>query len=282
MKSSNKLSTRSIVAPTKKGGMLCSGRSTATHKYPTRSKGTFQYITDISDRLAKFTLELPDPNEQLIVQQWSSNKFSFFSKLPLELRIMIWKASLPRGRLVNLNNEMTQLFCTSHKRGACGTPFPVSLHVNQESRRETLRCYQIFRLEDFPFDIETHFWCRRRPICFSPSRDYFWFREAALGSTLKKFIKRYPVTIRAIKTLVVELGTRDSMLSYHEAVAKFQGLQKLLILQPSDPHSEVWVENWKTLTEELLPVMQSAGFSVPETLKLLPHQSICRNIWWDN
>ncbi|MAD87402.1 MAG: hypothetical protein CL912_30965 [Deltaproteobacteria bacterium] len=81
---------------------------------------------------------------------------------------MFWKAVLPEGRVMNIKNEVYELL---EERNAGGALFSVTLQVNQESRRETLRHYEIFRTQDFPSEAKKlQRWMPHRPICFSPTR----------------------------------------------------------------------------------------------------------------
>ncbi|KAL5328730.1 hypothetical protein ACEPPN_002233 [Leptodophora sp. 'Broadleaf-Isolate-01'] len=55
-------------------------------------------LEDIQNALADMTLHLPDPNEELFIQL-DHNKtlrtFTVFNKLPLELRLSVWRKTFP-------------------------------------------------------------------------------------------------------------------------------------------------------------------------------------------
>lgn len=64
-------------------------------------------------------------------------RFTLFSKLPFELRRIIWRYSLPRRRVVGvLYNDKT---------GECKSrcPIPTALHVNSEARGVALESYEL-------------------------------------------------------------------------------------------------------------------------------------------
>lgn len=84
--------------------------------------------------LGHFTFELPDLNQDLRVQKRSSETFKLFSSLPMELRLMIWKLSLPEGRLIDMEATLNELYIGD--QGRSRRPFPDTLFVNSESRRE--------------------------------------------------------------------------------------------------------------------------------------------------
>ena len=63
------------------------------------------------------------------------------------MRLMVWKASLPAGRAMNIDDTLYDL---RQYRNGGRSPFPVTLKVNRESQRETVRHYEIFHPEDFP------------------------------------------------------------------------------------------------------------------------------------
>lgn len=89
--------------------------------------------------------------------------FELLPKLPIELRLMIWRACFPPCQKVSLR----ELFCK-----ASNAPrqrlLPVSLRINRESREETLRHYVVKELT--------------RPgrvgiLCFRPGHDILYFQN---------------------------------------------------------------------------------------------------------
>jgi 2EXR family len=65
------------------------------------------------------------------------SEFTLFPKLPLEMRLMIWKHSLPGPRLMEVFYEDTTGVCKS----TCSLPIP--LHANREARDVALESYEL-------------------------------------------------------------------------------------------------------------------------------------------
>jgi hypothetical protein len=105
---------------------------------------------------------LPDRDIELFRQhaEKAFNHFPLFGFLPEELRIMVWRAAFPRKRTVQV--ELSPSFVILHSH----TPPPLTLHINRESRLETLKFY-IPLLDP----------CPRRPIYFHPSLDTVCFHR---------------------------------------------------------------------------------------------------------
>ncbi|KAF4636590.1 hypothetical protein G7Y89_g1483 [Cudoniella acicularis] len=62
---------------------------------------------DFAFNLSLFLHALPDPDEELSVQtHFSLSEFTLFAKLPLEVRLMIWRATFPKGRIIILNRRL--------------------------------------------------------------------------------------------------------------------------------------------------------------------------------
>lgn len=61
--------------------------------------------------------------------------FHPFPRLPLELRLKIWRSSLPGPRLIRISVEDGSF--------KSNTPHPLGLQICKESREETLRIYQL-------------------------------------------------------------------------------------------------------------------------------------------
>ena len=83
----------------------------------------------------------------------SSPSFRAFPKLPMELRLMIWKLALRPGRTLKFNRhiqprrarELWRTWPPLRDEISVDGPFPTALlQVNHESRQEALRCYVWF------------------------------------------------------------------------------------------------------------------------------------------
>ncbi|KAJ5046765.1 uncharacterized protein L3040_003993 [Drepanopeziza brunnea f. sp. 'multigermtubi'] len=106
---------------------------------------------------------LPDPGQELFIQldrSKSLQELETFPKLPVELRLMIWRLSFPPSRLVRLHPTFN----------SSQDPLPVALRVNQESRREGLRhYYMVQRPPDARFSKYAYFYPRQ--VCINPKID---------------------------------------------------------------------------------------------------------------
>ncbi|KAH7378068.1 hypothetical protein BKA64DRAFT_648788 [Cadophora sp. MPI-SDFR-AT-0126] len=105
--------------------------------------------------------ELPDPGQDLSFQPLHA--FPFFSRLPLEIRRMIWRRMLPKGRRIWLSNKLnTKDYRTN--------TIPTGLSINRESCLETSRYYQMLCVpgHKMPFDC-TELHQHDHPICFFDS-----------------------------------------------------------------------------------------------------------------
>jgi 2EXR family len=82
--------------------------------------------------------ELPDPHQDLFFQPLHT--FHEFRNLPVEIRLLIWRRTFPRTRYMRQipGAKSTHHICTLQY-----PPAPVSSLVNNESRSETLKEYQI-------------------------------------------------------------------------------------------------------------------------------------------
>ncbi|PVH75731.1 hypothetical protein DL98DRAFT_592868 [Cadophora sp. DSE1049] len=83
---------------------------------------------------ALFLSDLPDSRQELSIQL--NSHFPAFSRLPLELRLIVWRLALPKGKPLYLMNK------TKTKRPR-SQRHPIGSRVNQESRKETLQHYVI-------------------------------------------------------------------------------------------------------------------------------------------
>ncbi|TVY27949.1 hypothetical protein LHYA1_G003503 [Lachnellula hyalina] len=71
-----------------------------------------------------------------------------FSRLPLELRLMIWQYAIPNDRVIEIRswgNPAIRRYAPIKYSVAPHRP-PAILHVNQESRREALRNYRLIEV----------------------------------------------------------------------------------------------------------------------------------------
>lgn len=91
-------------------------------------------------------------------------EFSYFPKLPIELRMKIWKLSwLPRNVTVIVHSRRSYEWLQFHLFGS-RTPVPSALHVCRESRAEASRIYKL------RFDTDT----RNYPESYRSAKYAFW------------------------------------------------------------------------------------------------------------
>lgn len=154
--------------------------------------------------LDAFEHELPDPNQELFLQY--DPMFTCFEQFPTELReqpipiklmrlegacgkficthtitgLKIWGLLFPRSRRVNLVDPCSPgLACVKRYRVGHHS-LPITLRINAECRRETLRHYTILMPEDVSYTFERFV---RKPLCFSAKRDALYIENCrGIGS----------------------------------------------------------------------------------------------------
>ncbi|KAL2067708.1 hypothetical protein VTL71DRAFT_15804 [Oculimacula yallundae] len=206
----------------------------AKQRYLTRSQGTMKDMEDMVAALEMFTLELADPDEELAVQDRPLANFPLFKKLPLELRLMIWRATFPAGRLLSLNSKAFSLLQRPTPGG--GFCLPISLHVNRESRQETKIHYRIIFPSEVqelhpsaPFDSRAPVFLRQT-LCFSATRDFMYHNEASFywASLLEDY---FPDIWDKVEHLVVRLDYLDDLEDFALEFYPYRGLQKLTLIE---------------------------------------------------
>ncbi|KAH7310018.1 hypothetical protein BKA65DRAFT_485235 [Rhexocercosporidium sp. MPI-PUGE-AT-0058] len=110
-----------------------------------------------------FRLQLADPDQDLSIQTLSS--FTLFPKLPLELRCMIYRRMFPGARrfvMYEYRPDSVDLceICINLPL------LPITFHLNQEARQETLRHYQVLHMQP-------HYLLRSRSALLNPKTDVF-------------------------------------------------------------------------------------------------------------
>jgi hypothetical protein len=95
---------------------------------------------DLNESLFFLTFELPDRDQDLYLGR-SATEFTCFPQLPIELRLMIWRAAFRGPKLVPLISQWYSHSTTYRPQ------HPSTLHVSRESRLETLNYYLVFFLQ---------------------------------------------------------------------------------------------------------------------------------------
>lgn len=117
--------------------------------------------------------ELPDLLAELFLQLGKDlDTFTCFGRLHIELRLMIWRLTFPRGRHVNFNVNMDDALGPDYYRTdgiETHCPLPIALYVNSESRCEALNNYCI--IKTFKDSPNPPYRRRYRPFCYNPKLD---------------------------------------------------------------------------------------------------------------
>ncbi|KAI9049595.1 hypothetical protein LZ554_006621 [Drepanopeziza brunnea f. sp. 'monogermtubi'] len=110
---------------------------------------------------------LPDPDRRLFPQE-VRRCFHSFSRLPKELRLIIWTMCMPvRGRKIRIDNPS--------RAGAVEATSPVTLWVNRESRAATQRDYRLL----WDGTLGAAYW--------NPGRDVVCFPRVSLWTSDRVF-----------------------------------------------------------------------------------------------
>lgn len=232
---------------------------------------------DIHALLQAFEVELPDGDAMLFPQQLG--QFTCFGNLPVETHLQIWRSAFPALREVDLTG--TCLFGSDRfeswaksgpkhrgvdhrKFNQLQTEFPITLSVNQESRSETLKSYNVVflreTLNDEGFqvcrcDLEMGQGCLMVPLWVSPDIDSVYLpaiRDDDTMQALLDCIENDSLNIlSAIRKLEVRYyGFKMGSLQY------FTALEHLSFLSDGvSSRQNVARENEKFL-EELLPYLE--------------------------
>jgi hypothetical protein len=221
---------------------------------------------------------------------FAREKFTLFPKLPLELRLKVWRESFPAGRHVSLATNS-------------GPPprLPTSLRVNRESRAETLRFYVVLFKSDLHKDKKIT-QKNEIPFCLNPARDSMWlsigflltrpnYNTDSLNVWMDYIDLKLPGGCHSIQILELREITTASMYSvpgrwsaeakYKSTSGKrglewFSGLDQLILTAAKNPTSSQAVdrkreykragyfeEDEKTLTRWFMSSARSPGTKVP-------------------
>ncbi|PVH74842.1 hypothetical protein DL98DRAFT_537093 [Cadophora sp. DSE1049] len=143
-------------------------------------------------------LQLPDFLQNLVLQLGDDlDTFTCFSRLPVEIRLVIWRLTFPRGRHVNFDREINSSFYhwwgsdadTSRNLGIeTHCPLPTVFYVNQESRQESLKHYMVmprvsatYPPEFIGFSSKTPRTVTFRPLFFCPAVDTAFITMSTLN-----------------------------------------------------------------------------------------------------
>ncbi|KAE8443157.1 hypothetical protein EG329_002326 [Mollisiaceae sp. DMI_Dod_QoI] len=121
--------------------------------------------------------ELPNPDQGLFVQTSPDDfrEFTLFPKLPVEIRLRIWRKCFPGPRTVHIEpgfsyEEPPSKLAQRTEMLKCDIPTPRTLQINSESRQETLRNYVIIPQSTFRSGYQVYS-VASGPLCFDHKRD---------------------------------------------------------------------------------------------------------------
>ncbi|KAH6680496.1 hypothetical protein B0J14DRAFT_578754 [Halenospora varia] len=171
--------------------------------------------------------------------QRASAAFTCFGDLPAELRLSIWRLAFPTPRRIHFSIFFRISFLFYKTDRDLLSKLPITLHVNQESRQETLQYYQIswFSLGDIP-------------ICFSPTRDHFWYptgtggTNRALWSAIKNHFPNFLPSIQIVEIQLSQWREEGETVKWFRDLAQFPALREVRICRgPSGGHLPLEVRN---------------------------------------
>jgi hypothetical protein len=185
---------------------------------------------------------LPDPDRELYIQKLS--EFTLFTKLPVEVRLMIWDLSFS-------STTHFATTCWSMPSYLLGAPFsfrrysPATSRVNVESREQTLKHYHVVKLSSENSCLK--WWHpslagRHTFTYFNPNTDAFMttgvdievFNKEVIGSP------SWLNLLAAIKTLKItfdwwEDDPNVEIMLQENGLKAFTGLERLYVLDTSNP-----------------------------------------------
>jgi hypothetical protein len=192
-------------------------------------------VVELSNNLSALVFKLPDPDEELFFQ--NPHTFWLFSKLPLEIRLNIWRQTFPRRTHMIFNGPYKPWPCLRVRH----TPLPpVSSRVNFESRQETLRHYKVFKTSPGCICYSL----RPETLYFHPERDILRSRDLYLkmGNNMERHwdfhfkngLKEFATSVRFLEMISGSLHFDEEEgeieICEEGILGKFNGLQELRIL----------------------------------------------------
>jgi hypothetical protein len=192
-------------------------------------------VVEFSNYLSVFLFELPDPNEELYYQY--PHTFRLFPKLPLEIRVNIWRQTFPRRTHMIFNGPYKPFPCF---RVRYTPPPPVSSRVNFESRQETLRHYKVLQTST----LCTCYSLRPKTLYFHPEIDILrgWDTHLKVPNNIERdwdyhfkvSLEEFASSVRFLEMICVSLDhdeEEDEIEICEEGIlGNFDALQKLRIL----------------------------------------------------
>lgn len=189
-----------------------------------------------NDTLTIFRDDLPDPESDLYLQRL--NTFTLFPKLPIELRLMILRATF-KARKVAVKPRCHYISETRepYLKYTCRNPAPIILVINQESRAFGLKHYRAFIKDTRKPDCKTYINPKIDTLTlvrFEYLRLYPFSLFKSIGGSIQKIEWRsavwtWPLTrADAIPPNPTYLSTKGALLGLIKS-SRFKGLRTLYI-----------------------------------------------------
>jgi len=218
--------------------------------------------------LAHFRLDLPDPQQELCIQTNPLGNFKLFPKLPTELRVMVWKATVRPPRLIDLELECFWLRDHIKIPYKNAPPLPSTLYANRESRREALKYYGLFytipqsRQPFLEYLANPGYREPSRPVCINIPNDVLTFHgiSALAYTTACLHLEDQEYGFPGVQTLAIShVDTGDHHGLRRKSAEKrsdwqiFPSLQKIILLADKS-ETEDWITDKTTWGGEALRV----------------------------
>ncbi|KAH6715073.1 hypothetical protein BKA61DRAFT_574546 [Leptodontidium sp. MPI-SDFR-AT-0119] len=199
--------------------------------------------------LDSFYHELPDRHQELFFQPLHSFPFP---KLPLELRLMIWRATIPRERKIWLHPQNDKM--NNQRRPIFRLPITPSIQTCMESRQEIYRFMKVNLHSSTPLCITK----------FDTIRFNFnlMIRNDARHEELRRLLRwrRWLVPqVREVEVVVDGFSEMDKMLlwmSWYDIFLPFARLERLRLVVPTGAG---WIEKCR---EEFQEVCDRCGIGL--------------------
>jgi 2EXR family len=221
-------------------------------------------------------------------------EFTLFPKLPLEIRRKIWSSTFEKRHIdLDIRSLFRGIMGDQEESEAPPVPFlPATLHVNQESRGETLRKYHAVYIPSTLFNSEDRMYS---PGWINPSLDSIFFRHAPAICDFKDYMKWFehicmciPDGLKSFQELEVrhvwltcdhtdeeEETTEEKVARLFAHVVKFTGLKTVVLtgdgaddfmpdneeLEELREGAETWLaERKESFVGEVAPVVKARQF----------------------
>jgi hypothetical protein len=147
--------------------------------------------------------------------------FTLFPRLPIELRLRIWRLGFAHGRQVSFtafapgltpkDSEVIQ------KKDLLSSPLPITLFVNNESRKETMKHYLVVSRRGHTGKLRKE---DEQPFCYNPKLDVAWIAPMTIFwvptlSWMKYLKSKAPEAFSKTKVLEVRFWDWDTAFNFN-------------------------------------------------------------------